>query len=214
MRELDGGSLDTLVVCLGGGGLLSGSAVAARAVAPNCRVYGVEPEAGNDVQQSLARGEIVKIPVPQTLADGAQTQAPGELTFAVIRALVAGVATVSDAQLVRTMRFFAERMKLVVEPTGCLAAAAVLEGALAGLTDVRGQRVGIIVSGGNIDIRRYARAARRRVSRRPGAGRGPIALRSALGPGLRRGDTWLRPGCWRSQRPQLRPGCWWIGSTQ
>ena len=155
VRELDGGSLDTLVVCLGGGGLLSGSAVAARAVAPNCRVYGVEPEAGNDVQQSLARGEIVKIPVPQTLADGAQTQAPGELTFAVIRALVAGVATVSDAQLVRTMRFFAERMKLVVEPTGCLAAAAVLEGALAGLTDVRGQRVGIIVSGGNIDIRRY-----------------------------------------------------------
>ena len=155
VRELDGGSLDTLVVCLGGGGLLSGSAVAARAVAPNCRVYGVEPEAGNDVQQSLARGEIVKIPVPQTLADGAQTQAPGELTFAVIRALVAGVATVSDAQLVRTMRFFAERMKLVVEPTGCLAAAAVLEDALAGLTDIRGQRVGIIVSGGNIDVRRY-----------------------------------------------------------
>ena len=155
VRELDGGSLDTLVVCLGGGGLLSGSAVAARAVAPNCRVYGVEPEAGNDVQQSLARGEIVKIPVPQTLADGAQTQAPGELTFAVIRALVAGVATVSDAQLVRTMRFFAERMKLVVEPTGCLAAAAVLEGALAPLTDIRGQRVGVIVSGGNIDVVRY-----------------------------------------------------------
>ena len=151
VREQDGGSLDTLVVCLGGGGLLSGSAVAARAVAPNCRVHGVEPEAGNDVQQSLARGEIVKIPVPQTLADGAQTQAAGQLTFAVIRALVAGVATVSDTQLVRTMRFFAERMKLVVEPTGCLAAAAVLEGAI----DVRGQRVGVIVSGGNIDVARY-----------------------------------------------------------
>ena len=118
VRELDGGSLDVLAVCLGGGGLLSGSATAAKAAAPNCRVYGVEPEAGNDVQQSLARGEIVKIPVPQTLADGAQTQAPGQLTFAVIRALVAGVATVSDAQLVRTMGFFAERMKLVVEPTG------------------------------------------------------------------------------------------------
>ena len=152
VRELDGGSLDVLAVCLGGGGLLSGSATAAKAAAPNCRVYGVEPEAGNDVQQSLARGEIVKIPVPQTLADGAQTQAPGQLTFAVIRALVAGVATVSDAQLVRTMGFFAERMKLVVEPTGALAAAAVLEGAL---PELRGQRVGVIISGGNIDIRRY-----------------------------------------------------------
>jgi threonine dehydratase len=151
VRERDGGSLDVVVACLGGGGLLSGSATAARAVAPACAVYGVEPEAGNDVQQSLARGEIVKIPVPQTIADGAQTQAPGQLTFAVLRALVAGVATVSDAQLVRTMRFFAERMKLVVEPTGCLAAAAVLEG----VVDVKGKRVGIIISGGNIDVARY-----------------------------------------------------------
>jgi threonine dehydratase len=148
----DAGPLDTLLVCLGGGGLLSGCAVAARHLLPDCRIYGVEPAAGNDVQQSLARGEIVKIDVPQTIADGAQTQQPGRLTFAVIRALVAGVTTVTDAQLVSTMRFFAERMKIVVEPTGCLAAAAALERVL----DLRGQRVGVIVSGGNVDLARYA----------------------------------------------------------
>ena len=148
----DAGPLDVLLVCLGGGGLLSGCAVAARHRLPGCRVIGVEPEAGNDVQQSLRRGELVHIDVPRTIADGAQTQQAGRLTFPVIQALVADVATVSDAQLVSTMRFFAERMKIVVEPTGCLAAAAALDGAL----DVRGQRVGIIVSGGNVDLARYA----------------------------------------------------------
>ncbi|MCZ2442080.1 MAG: threo-3-hydroxy-L-aspartate ammonia-lyase [Burkholderiales bacterium] len=148
----DVGALDTLLVCVGGGGLLSGCAVAAHARSPGVRVWGVEPEAGNDVQQSLARGEIVRIDTPQTLADGAQTQACGELTFPVVRALAKGVLTVSDAQIVSTMRFFAERMKMLVEPTGCLAAAAVLEGAI----DLRGQRVGIIVSGGNIDLGRFA----------------------------------------------------------
>lgn len=148
----DAGPLDVLLVCLGGGGLLSGCAVAARHRLPDCRVIGVEPEAGNDVQQSLRRGELVHIEVPRTIADGAQTQQAGRLTFPVIRALVADVVTVTDAQLVATMRFFAERMKIVVEPTGCLAAAAALEGAF----DVRGQRVGIIVSGGNIDLARYA----------------------------------------------------------
>ncbi|ODU07798.1 MAG: serine dehydratase [Rubrivivax sp. SCN 71-131] len=148
----DVGALDTLLVCVGGGGLLSGCAVAAHARSPGVRVWGVEPEAGNDVQQSLACGEIVRIETPQTIADGAQTQACGALTFPVLRALAQGVLTVSDAQLVGTMRFFAERMKMLVEPTGCLAAAAVLEGAI----DLRGQRVGIIVSGGNIDLARYA----------------------------------------------------------
>jgi threonine dehydratase len=146
------GALDALLVCVGGGGLVSGSAVAAQGLIPGIAVYGVEPAAGNDVQQSLARGEIVRIPVPDTIADGAQTQASGKLTFPVIRALVRSVVTVSDAQLVSTMRFMAERMKLVVEPTGCLAAAAVLEGVLA----VQGQRVGIILSGGNVDRRKYA----------------------------------------------------------
>lgn len=146
------GALDVLLVCVGGGGLISGCAVAAHELAPQCVVIGVEPEAGNDVQQSLRRGEIVHIDVPRTIADGAQTQHAGKLTFPVIRALVRDIATVSDAALARTMRFFAERMKLVVEPTGCLAAAA----ALAGAVDVAGKRVGVIVSGGNIDLARYA----------------------------------------------------------
>ena len=149
------GPLDALVVCVGGGGLISGCAVVAHALVPGIEVWGVEPEAGDDTRQSLARGEIVRIPTPHTIADGAQTQHSGRLTFPVIQALVRGIATVSDEQLVRTMRFFAERMKLVVEPTGALAAAALLEGG-AGLPDLRGRRVGVIVSGGNVDLARYA----------------------------------------------------------
>ena len=148
----DAGPLDALLVCVGGGGLISGCAVAARHLLPDVAVYGVEPEAGNDTQQSLQRGEIVRIDTPRTIADGAQTQSSGRLTFPVIQALVQGVLTVSDAQLVETMRFFATRMKLVVEPTGCLAAAAVLQGAI----DLRGQRVGVIVSGGNVDLPRFS----------------------------------------------------------
>lgn len=146
------GPLDALVVCVGGGGLISGCAVAAKHLLPDCRVIGVEPEAGNDVQQSLRAGRIVHIDVPRTIADGAQTQHAGQLTFPVMQALVDDVVTVSDAQLVATMRFFAERMKLVVEPTGCLAAAAVLEAGLA----VAGKRVGVMLSGGNIDMTRFA----------------------------------------------------------
>jgi threonine dehydratase len=149
----DVGALDALLVCVGGGGLVSGCAVAAHARSPGIAVWGVEPEAGNDVQQSLARGEIVHIDTPRTIADGAQTQHCGQLTFPVIRQLVQGVLTVSDAQLVSTMRFLAERMKMVVEPTGCLAAAALLEGAI----DLRGKRVGVILSGGNVDLAVYAR---------------------------------------------------------
>jgi threonine dehydratase len=146
------GALDALLVCVGGGGLIAGCAVAAKHRLPGIAVLGVEPEAGNDVQRSLQRGEIVRIDTPRTIADGAQTQACGMLTFPVMQALVQGVLTVSDEQLVATMRFFASRMKMVVEPTGCLAAAALLEGAI----DLRGQRVGVIVSGGNIDLDRYA----------------------------------------------------------
>jgi len=143
----DAGQLDYLFVCLGGGGLLSGCALAAHELAPDCKVIGVEPEAGNDVQQSFRKGEIVKIPVPVTIADGAQTQAPGPLTFAIIRELVSDIVTVSDAQLVEAMRFFVARMKIVVEPTGCLAAAAVFNQ----LIDLKGKRVGVIISGGNVD---------------------------------------------------------------
>jgi threo-3-hydroxy-L-aspartate ammonia-lyase len=151
----DTGPLDALLVCVGGGGLISGCAVAAARAGPGCAVWGVEPEAADDTRQSLARGQIVTIPTPRTIADGAQTQSSGRLTFPVIQALVKGVATVSDAQLVQAMRFFAERMKQVVEPTGCLGAAAALFGATGG-PDLRGQRVGVILSGGNVDPTRYA----------------------------------------------------------
>ena len=146
------GSIDVLLVCVGGGGLISGCAVAAKHTLADCTVIGVEPAAGNDVQLSLRRGAIVRIDVPQTIADGAQTQQPGNFTFPVIQALVDEVVTVEDAQLVSTMRFFAERLKMVVEPTGGLAAAAALQRVL----DLRGKRVGVILSGGNIDIARYA----------------------------------------------------------
>ena len=147
------GPLDLLLVCVGGGGLISGSAVAAHHLCPGIEVLGVEPEAGNDTQQSLAQGRVVHIETPKTIADGAQTQHSGELTFPVIQRLVRGIVTVSDAQLIRTMRFFAERLKMVVEPTGCLAAAALLEG----VVQARGKRVGVIVSGGNVDLAAYSR---------------------------------------------------------
>ena len=146
------GELDLLLVCLGGGGLTSGCALAAAALSPGCSVWGVEPEAGNDAQQSLAQGRIVHIEVPRTIADGAQTQHLGELTFGVMRQRVAGVATVSDEALREAMRFVAERMKLVIEPTGALAVAAALTGAVA----VRGKRVGVVISGGNVDLPRFA----------------------------------------------------------
>jgi threo-3-hydroxy-L-aspartate ammonia-lyase len=148
----DAGPLDVLVVPLGGGGLLSGCAVAARAFNPQCWIVGVEPEAGNDGQRSFRGGIIVHIDVPRTIADGAQTQHLGLHPFAVIRQLVDDVVTVSDAKLVEAMRFFANRMKLVVEPTGCLAAAAVLQRKI----DARGKRIGVLVSGGNIDPARFA----------------------------------------------------------
>jgi threonine dehydratase len=146
------GPLDLLVVCVGGGGLISGCAVAAHQLSPGTEVWGVEPAAGNDTQRSLAEGRIVHIDTPKTIADGAQTQHSGNLTFPVIQQLVKAVVTVTDEQLVSTMRFFAERMKMVVEPTGCLGAAAVMEG----IIPVRGKRVGVIVSGGNVDLARYA----------------------------------------------------------
>ena len=146
------GPLDLLLVCLGGGGLLAGSALSAEALSPGCAVYGVEPEAGNDGQRSFRSGEIVHIDVPRTLADGAQTQHLGQLTFPIIRRLVTDVVLVPDAALVEAMRFFAERMRIVVEPTGCLAAAAAFTGAV----DVGGKRVGVILSGGNVDLARFA----------------------------------------------------------
>jgi len=146
------GPLDALFVCLGGGGLLSGSALAARALAPGCRIYGVEPEAGNDGQRSFRSGAIVHIETPQTIADGAQTQHLGALTFAIIRRDVDDIFTASDAELVEGMRFFAERMKMVVEPTGCLGFAA----ARRMRAELAGKRVGVLISGGNVDLPRFA----------------------------------------------------------
>jgi len=148
------GALDSLFVCLGGGGLLSGSALSAKALLPACKVYGVEPEAGNDGQRSLQQGSIVRIDVPRTLADGAQTQSLGRLTFEIIRRDVTDIFTASDAELVECMRFFATRMKILVEPTGCLSFAAARALGVAGR--LAGQRVGIIVSGGNVDAARLA----------------------------------------------------------
>ena len=141
------GPLDILAVCTGGGGVLSGCAVAASELSPGCAVYGVEPEAGNDAQRSFRSGQIVHIDVPDTIADGARTQHIGTLVLPILRALVRDIVTVTDDQLRTQMRFFAERMKIVVEPTGCLAAAAAMQGAI----DVRGARVGVIITGGNVD---------------------------------------------------------------
>lgn len=149
----DVGELDYLLVCVGGGGLLAGSLLAASALSPQCKVYGVEPEAGNDGQQSLRQGKIVHIEPPRSIADGALTLYLGQLTFGVIKQRVTDILTVSDPQLIATMKFFAERMKLVVEPTGCLGAAALLQGVLPVEKDAR---VGVILSGGNVDLNAYA----------------------------------------------------------
>ena len=153
-RELfeETGPLEAFFVCLGGGGLLAGSALATRALAPDCRLYGVEPEAGNDGQQSFRKGEIVHIDTPRTIADGAQTQHLGQLTFPIIRRDVDDILTVGDDELVECMRFFAERMKIVVEPTGCLGFAA----ARRMKESLKGKKVGVLISGGNIDLARFA----------------------------------------------------------
>lgn len=145
------GSLDTLFVCLGGGGLLSGSALSARAMSPQCKVYGVEPVAGNDGQQSFRSGSIVHIETPKTIADGAQTQHLGHYTFNVIQHTVNDILTATDEELVDCMRFFASRMKIVVEPTGCLGFAAARQMK----SQLKGKRVGVLVSGGNVDIARF-----------------------------------------------------------
>jgi threo-3-hydroxy-L-aspartate ammonia-lyase len=145
------GPLDALFTSLGGGGLLAGSALATRELSPACKIFGVEPEAGNDGQQSFRSGRIVHIATPKTIADGAQTQRLGNYTFPIIRRDVQDIVTVTDAQLVDAMRFFMERMKLVVEPTGCLGFAAARQMK----AELQGKRVGVIVSGGNVDIDRY-----------------------------------------------------------
>lgn len=146
------GPLDAFFVPLGGGGLLSGSALATRALAPDCLLYGVEPEAGNDGQRSFRTGSIVHIDTPKTIADGAQTQHLGNVTFPIIQRNVNDILTASDAELIDCMAFMATRMKLVVEPTGCLGFAAARQMK----EKLKGKRIGVLVSGGNVDMARFA----------------------------------------------------------
>ncbi|MFF0578521.1 threo-3-hydroxy-L-aspartate ammonia-lyase [Streptosporangium saharense] len=146
------GDLDALFVPLGGGGLLSGTALAARELSPGCALYGVEPEAGDDGRRSLREGRVVHIDTPVTIADGAQTQHLGAYTFAIISRHATDIVTATDAELVEAMRTFFATMKIVVEPTGALGLAAVRR--LAG--DLAGRRVGVIISGGNVDLDRFA----------------------------------------------------------
>ncbi|MGB3287934.1 MAG: threo-3-hydroxy-L-aspartate ammonia-lyase [Burkholderiaceae bacterium] len=154
VKELleDVGGLDALFIPLGGGGLLSGSLLSAHALSPDCEVYGVEPEAGDDGRQSLRAGAIQRIGPPTSIADGALTQALGQLTFPIIQRHVRDILAVSDKQLIGAVQFFAERMKMVVEPTGCLGAAA----AFNEVAPVKGKRVGVLLSGGNVDLSAYA----------------------------------------------------------
>jgi threo-3-hydroxy-L-aspartate ammonia-lyase len=146
------GELDVLLVCVGGGGLIAGCATAAKALVPGIRVVGVEPEAGDDTRRSLAAGERVRIPVPRTIADGTQASIPGELTFEVNRRLVDEIVTVSDEEIVAAMAFLFERLKVVAEPSGALALAALLSGRV----DARGLRVGVTITGGNVSPERFA----------------------------------------------------------
>jgi len=148
----DAGELDCVLVPCGGGGLLSGVATAVKALSPATRVLGVEPEAGDDTARSLRAGERVRVDVAPTIADGQQLPTPGARPFAVIRALVDDVVTVSDAEIVAAMRFAFERLKLVLEPSGASALAALL----AGRSGHRDGTVGVVLSGGNVDASRVA----------------------------------------------------------
>ena len=145
----DTGALDLLLVPCGGGGLLSGSSIAAKQLAPECRVIGVEPAAGDDATQSFAKKRLITIAVPDTIADGARTPSLGKLTFPIVLRYVDDMLTVTDAELTRAMFFLWERMKILVEPTGALAFTALLEKKV----DCKGLRVGIVLSGGNVDLR-------------------------------------------------------------
>jgi len=144
--------LDFLLIPTSGNGLLAGCSVAARHLLPRIRIFGVEPEAGNDTWQSLRKGERVEIAVPKTIADGLQTAAPGKLTFPIVQELVEDILLVSDEQILETMRFIIERMKLLVEPSGAAAAAAARHARF----DFSGTRVGVILSGGNVDLVKLA----------------------------------------------------------
>jgi threo-3-hydroxy-L-aspartate ammonia-lyase len=149
----DAGPLDLLLVCVGGGGLIAGCSTAAKALLPDVRVVGVEPEVGDDVKRSLEAGERVRIPVEPTIADGQQLPTPGERTFPVIKERVDAIVLASDAEIVTAMRFLFERLKTVAEPSGACALAALLAGRV---PDARGLRIGVTISGGNVTAERFA----------------------------------------------------------
>jgi threonine dehydratase len=150
------GPLDYLLAPCGGGGLLTGCAIAARELSPGVKCIGVEPAAGDDVTRSFQTKTIQRVHNPDTIADGARTSAPGAITFPLILHHVHDMLTVTDEELLRTMFFIWERMKLIVEPTGALGAAALLEGKL-GADEIKGKRIGVIFSGGNADVKILAR---------------------------------------------------------
>ncbi len=141
-------SLSHLIVCCGGGGLLSGCAIAAKSLNPNIHVVGVEPEAADDAYRSFYSGQLISVRDPDTIADGARTPSLGNVTFPLVRSFVDEMALVTESEIVAAMRFLWERMKIVVEPTGALAVAAVI----AGRVDVKGRRTGVVISGGNVDL--------------------------------------------------------------
>ena len=140
--------LDTLVVCVGGGGMVSGCSLIAKEMAPGIRVYGVEPELANDTFLSLQAGHRVKVDASGTIADGLRSPMPGELTFAIMQRNLSGVLTVSEAEILEAMRFLLGRMKLLAEPSGAVCVAA----ALAGKLPAESRRVGLVISGGNVDL--------------------------------------------------------------
>jgi threo-3-hydroxy-L-aspartate ammonia-lyase len=147
------GALDALFVCVGGGGLLAGSAIVTRSLLPRCQIIGVEPKNADDATRSFNSGKLQRVENPKTIADGARSPCLGDLNFPIILANVDDIVTVSDAAIVRSMLYLWERLKIVVEPTGALAATALLEGVIA----MPGSRIGVIISGGNVDLKEAAK---------------------------------------------------------
>ena len=149
-------SLDYLFVCVGGGGLIAGISLVAAAISPKTKIIGVEPEAGNDAQQSLEAGRIITIDTPRTIADGAQTQHLGKLVFPIMQKHVSKIVTVTDDDLIQDMKFFGQTMKMVVEPTGCLGLAGLRKMIASGEVPP-GSNCAVVISGGNVDLERYCR---------------------------------------------------------
>lgn len=153
------GPLDVLLVCVSGGGLIAGCTTVAKAMCPEMRVFGVEPEAGDDTKRSLVSGERVRIPVPRTIADGQQVEIPGHLTFEINRYLVDDILLVSDAEILDGMRFLFERLKLVVEPSGASAFSVLLKNP----HQFAHLRIGVTLSGGNVGVERFCQLLAKKI---------------------------------------------------